>query len=209
MDTDHDDQHHGVLLRGLGKAERPENIYDVWWKVLNEFTARNITHESDRLPALSGLAKFFQSHKAGEYLAGFWKEDILLSLLWSRAYHVVFKRLEDLRAPTWSPISLVATEKKSIVDLVHDIPIYLLTKAGDIVARLVDVETVPYGEDPTGHVKMCALTLAGRMVPVGHLDSYFSTPDLDFDEEYEWGDEKGDWIFSSMRTYSNDQARRL
>jgi hypothetical protein len=203
LDTDRDDQHHGVLLRGVTRAQRPEFIYDEWWKILKEFTARNITHESDPLPALSGLAKFFQSYKTGEYLAGFWKEDILRSLLWSRAYHVIFKRSEGQRAPTWSPFSLVAVEKKPIINLVHDIPINLLTGSGDIVARLVDVETVLFGTDPTGHVKKCALTLAGRMGPVGHLDSYSSTPHPIFDEEYKWGDEKDDWTFFIMRAYSN------
>jgi hypothetical protein len=174
--------------------------------VLKELAARNITHESDRLPALSGLAKFFQSHNAGKHLAGFWKEDILRSLLWSRAGQVVLKRLEDPRAPTWSPFSLVVIEKESIVYSVSDIPIKLL--AGDVRrdARLVNVETVAYGNDTTSHVKMCALTLVGCTVPVGHIGSYWNSPYPVFDEEYNFGDEKEDWIYFLVSNYSGSAA---
>ena len=46
------------------------------------YSKRNITYESDRLPAISGLARYMQSTGAGEYLAGMWKEDFWESLLW-------------------------------------------------------------------------------------------------------------------------------
>ena len=82
-----------------------------WPSIVNEFTRRKVTHESDRLPALSGLAKEIQLETGDEYLAGLWKRDLRYDLLWK--VEVLFsdedtewKRPDKYRAPSWSWASI-------------------------------------------------------------------------------------------------------
>lgn len=54
-----------------------------WWHhVVEDFTARDITRASDRLPALSGLAAAFGRGGGGRYLAGIWCDMLSVSLQW-------------------------------------------------------------------------------------------------------------------------------
>ena len=41
-----------------------------WVRLIEEYSTLALTYESDRLSALSGLAKMWQSQGAGQYLAG-------------------------------------------------------------------------------------------------------------------------------------------
>lgn len=60
-----------------------------WAEIVAEFTARAITRESDRLPALAGLAAAYaRATGRGTYLAGLWLEDLPAELLWRRAGEV-------------------------------------------------------------------------------------------------------------------------
>jgi hypothetical protein len=91
--------------------EPPTSLYEQWRNLLSTYSERAITRETDRLPALSGLAKLYMARlyksadHTGRYLAGFWKEDLLQSSLW-RIQPGHYRRASQYRAPTWSPFSL-------------------------------------------------------------------------------------------------------
>ena len=53
-----------------------------WEKVVEEITSRDITYWTDRLPALSGLAAKRQQATGDKYLAGLWKSNLKIELLW-------------------------------------------------------------------------------------------------------------------------------
>jgi hypothetical protein len=53
-----------------------------WASMVNAFTKRKLTHETDRLPALSGIVKELQLQTGDEYLAGLWRQDLSHDLLW-------------------------------------------------------------------------------------------------------------------------------
>ncbi len=85
-----------------------------WHKWVEEFTRRSITFETDRLPALAGLAKRL-SHKAlGSYLAGLWEFWIFEGLAWSKVRAEIWNgalwendtetvsETEEYLAPSWS-----------------------------------------------------------------------------------------------------------
>ncbi|PMD45788.1 HET-domain-containing protein, partial [Hyaloscypha variabilis F] len=91
--------------------------YGEWRSLMAYYSKRNITYESDRLPAISGLARYMQYNGAGEYLAGMWKEDLWESLLWlprpvwrdvihDNLASTYRRRASPYRAPTWSWMSL-------------------------------------------------------------------------------------------------------
>ena len=56
------------------------SIGALWHRVVNEYTAKALTYDSDRLPAISGLAKQL-APRLGKYHAGHWENDPL-GLLW-------------------------------------------------------------------------------------------------------------------------------
>jgi hypothetical protein len=70
--------------------------------LVEEFTRRSLTNESDRLPAVLGLAQDFQKNLRDIYVQGLWMEDLPFSILWDGGPST--KRTEEsaLRAPTWS-----------------------------------------------------------------------------------------------------------
>lgn len=61
-----------------------DGTLDSWFRIVGEFSSKKLTHVSDTLVALSGIAKEFRRHSNDEYLAGLWRSQILDCLTWSR-----------------------------------------------------------------------------------------------------------------------------
>lgn len=91
-----------------------------------EYSARKLTYEKDRLPAIAGAARQFQDDvsqiaSTGAYLAGAWSEDLFRETLWF-SYDNDWvemtrgRRPEKYRAPSWpwaaieGPLLFVADE---------------------------------------------------------------------------------------------------
>jgi hypothetical protein len=58
------------------KADSVETLSHVWLKIVSGYSRLHLTKESDRLPALSGLASSLSSMTLGSYLAGVWGNDL-------------------------------------------------------------------------------------------------------------------------------------
>jgi hypothetical protein len=54
-----------------------------WQALVEGYTNRLMTRETDKLPALSGLAKHPASHTGDFYYTGLWRNHIWDNLLWS------------------------------------------------------------------------------------------------------------------------------
>ncbi|KAH7274764.1 hypothetical protein MRS44_006982 [Fusarium solani] len=98
-----------------------EKLGEFWHKVLYEYRQRQLTNESDHLPALAGLARWVADSSGARYLAGIWDTHLRTGLMWSCTLDSPEKDvdqerpslshlLHDLRtkslAPSWSPLSL-------------------------------------------------------------------------------------------------------
>jgi hypothetical protein len=70
-----------------------------WYEVVHEYTRRKLTYESDKLPAIAGVAKQFHRKTGFLYVAGLWKENLITGLLWSRP---VKDAPISSKSPTWS-----------------------------------------------------------------------------------------------------------
>jgi hypothetical protein len=79
-----------------------------WDFIIEEYSARRITHEKDRLPALAGLAVQYAKATGHTYLAGLWREGLLRSLLWERSddSDSEYAWRVNKYAPSWSWASL-------------------------------------------------------------------------------------------------------
>lgn len=118
------------------------------------YTTRSLSHEGDRLVALSGLAQRFATIMATkwgqkeQYLAGLWSASLPADLLWFvelKKFSVVKGRRHERptawRAPSWSWASMEAPVNRRF----H----------GDLKssAAILEASTEPLGHDPFGQVK--------------------------------------------------------
>lgn len=53
-----------------------------WYRLLMDYTARQLTKVSDWLPAISGVARIIAERFGWEYVAGMWSHDLEAALLW-------------------------------------------------------------------------------------------------------------------------------
>ncbi|KAH7321963.1 heterokaryon incompatibility protein-domain-containing protein [Rhexocercosporidium sp. MPI-PUGE-AT-0058] len=86
--------------------ESAEKLGYVWLDLVSEFGALNLTHESDRLAALSGLASEFSDKSLGAYFGGIWEHDLPRGLLFTvtntRSREVLPTLQSQTSPPSWS-----------------------------------------------------------------------------------------------------------
>ncbi|KAF7545221.1 hypothetical protein G7Z17_g9342 [Cylindrodendrum hubeiense] len=75
-----------------------------WYQMVEDYTSRNITASTDKLPALTGLASAIADKiSEGEYMAGLWRSGLIEGLTWCRkAPGQAFGKPDEYVAPSWS-----------------------------------------------------------------------------------------------------------
>ncbi|PMD38806.1 HET-domain-containing protein [Hyaloscypha variabilis F] len=74
-----------------------------WYLIADHYTRRKLTFDSDRLPAIAGVAKEFHRKTSYAYVAGLWKEDLITGLLWYRSSaYSAHDAPTSSELPTWS-----------------------------------------------------------------------------------------------------------
>jgi hypothetical protein len=76
-----------------------------WTRIVSEYTKASLTVETDKLVAISAVARLLQSKTDDEYYAGLWRKDPVTHLLWHRpfrSFNLTSRRPSVYRAPTWS-----------------------------------------------------------------------------------------------------------
>ncbi|KAI4274235.1 MAG: hypothetical protein L6R38_006156 [Xanthoria sp. 2 TBL-2021] len=99
----------GKELQSMGDSRSSPKLYTyhLWNKIITAYTAGELTVASDKLVAMSGLAKKLQASLQDEYLAGLWKGTLSSGLLWKvmdgkQANGLPSTRAGKYRAPSWS-----------------------------------------------------------------------------------------------------------
>ncbi|QPC68843.1 hypothetical protein HYE67_011074 [Fusarium culmorum] len=88
----------------------------VWHDLLQEYTSRDLTFESDRLVAFAGIAALYQNFAKlppGSYLAGLWRQVLLEDLLWSVLDGRKVLPPQLYRGPSWSWASVEPTPNQN------------------------------------------------------------------------------------------------
>jgi hypothetical protein len=122
-----------------------------WTDIVSSYSLRSLTRESDKLIALSGIAKQFAERFNGQYLAGLWKENIVEQLAWFVSTWDV-TRPKTYRAPSWS--------WASVNGRIHFRQEYWETRIDHI--RLVDAQVTATKSGPFGEVENAFLQLLSR-----------------------------------------------
>ncbi|KAK4173055.1 heterokaryon incompatibility protein-domain-containing protein [Triangularia setosa] len=163
----------------------PDGMYNWfhWYQMVQDYTARDISKPTDRLPAIAGLAKAVVKEKGKDdaglmkkmengYMAGLWKSAFLEGLFWCKATGSIGQRQqltppEEYVAPSWSWASVLGP--------VH-FPVYdWYSRAARWKARMADFEPlVEYvshavelvGQDPFGRLAGGRLTVKAPLFAV-------------------------------------------
>lgn len=92
------------VLRSLSTKSDIRHIYLSWTQFVSFYARTDLTVESDRFPALNGIAQVFGEITEDNLIAGFWEGDLIKSLAWTviddryRAKKIPCTQ----RAPSWS-----------------------------------------------------------------------------------------------------------
>ncbi|OTA65349.1 HET-domain-containing protein [Hypoxylon sp. EC38] len=128
-----------------------------WSVTMSLYSSTQLTVPSDKLVAVSGLAKYvrkgLQSIRPGKhrYLAGLWKDMLIETLAWYVRVGTPANRAIHYRAPSWSWASLDG----NII-----IPDTFLEETTEL-SSLLSAEMSFFDEDDTREVKSGTLTLYG------------------------------------------------
>ncbi|KAG4428236.1 hypothetical protein IFR05_016281 [Cadophora sp. M221] len=96
-----------------GNGSWPSIPYEKWYRMIEDFTRRDFTVQTDRLPALSGLAALVAAQKKGKYCAGLWWEDIGYSICWKTGHYSSLRPALYI-APSWSWASIIGSSSMII-----------------------------------------------------------------------------------------------
>lgn len=118
-----------------------------WARAVEQYSARKLTFEKDRLPAIAGVARWVHNQTGDEYVAGLWRINLEEQLLWN-TYESLPSQPHRGNAPSWSWAS-------------YDQRIDLFTADEEqtklMFCRVVDIELKFKGHDPYGE------TASGRL----------------------------------------------
>ena len=155
-----------ALFRGqiTGKWQ----LANLWQHTVSAYTWRDLTYQSDRLPALSGIVALFQGAGMGTYLAGLWRENLAHYLHWhsTRCSRYV-KRISQ---PSWSWASV-------------DGPVLWGTDCSELKATVTILSAEVELEESTGQVVSGTIEVIGQVIEANIILEWFDAglrPDESF-----------------------------
>lgn len=150
-------QHQNVFHRDL------KPLSDIWDKIVSLYTGGKLSFASDKMVAISGIAQKVAKESGDVYVAGLWRKDIELQVLWCQVSPGRrLKKGSTYRAPSWSWASV---DENGYV--------YYSPRLEGVehvyYAHVIDVNVVPagnelFGELAGGELKMsCSVMLTGKL----------------------------------------------
>jgi hypothetical protein len=78
--------------------QEAKDSYKCWYTLNESYSVQKLTFETDRLPAVSGVASTIQETVAPhiKYCAGLWRENMLNDLCWSVDYTVASSSVPEV-----------------------------------------------------------------------------------------------------------------
>ncbi|KAI0551728.1 heterokaryon incompatibility protein-domain-containing protein [Xylaria curta] len=137
----------------------------VWTSIVQEYSRRNLSFFTDRLPALAGIASELSAIYGERYLAGFWETSIIRHLGWKSHWYLddgpLFNGIskeEPAGVPSWSWASM-------------PYPV-LLSNVCKTEARLLDCDIQPvYHNMPYGQIQRAVLVLEALTFTLSQANS--------------------------------------
>ncbi|KAF5008045.1 hypothetical protein FDECE_5666 [Fusarium decemcellulare] len=164
-----------------------ESFPESWFVVVTRYSTMKLTHETDRLAAIQGIANRLCDTYGDEYFGGVFRSYVAQGLAWSRVRNAVNFRPNDL-FPSWSWASMPGAQyngfnpfEKPIATCFHFGPHITSTGINDfdeghkrsigVEAPLIHLEVKPdaghleyYGKGPYGIIRFSSATWPGAMI---------------------------------------------
>ncbi|KAH7635705.1 HET domain protein pin-c2 [Sordaria sp. MPI-SDFR-AT-0083] len=164
-----------------------------WWQLVADYSDRFLTKDTDKLAALSGVARYHQKDfPDATYVAGMWSSHLPEALLWIPGSHVdppVCNRPSEYVAPSWSWASFGGPAPVRIEYILIGSPIDEYKKKFARPAQSVpeekmcdelkveEINILHKYDDPYGPLKGANLVLSGaRLVDVELVTEPFDGP---------------------------------
>ena len=160
LEIDHDGivvKTHDKEWQDMSDEDRRSKAYAIWCDLVHQYSGCGLTVETDKLVAISGIAKRIQEVLNDDYLAGMWATHLPVGLLWRiwRPLHP-YALSHSYRAPSWSWASV----KERVILNSQE------TNAGLELVKGFHASTVPAGNDPTGEIASALLRVSAFLVTV-------------------------------------------
>ncbi|KAH7126518.1 heterokaryon incompatibility protein-domain-containing protein [Dactylonectria estremocensis] len=139
---------------------------EYYWKVLvMEYSKRELTYESDRLPAISSVAAHFSKSIPGRYLAGVWEHWLFSDMVWKASWGfentMPLTPKDSSEMPSWSWGSVTGQVHFALEACVESDKLSAL--------KLIDADCSPSGGNPYGQTQKNASILVEAPVFTAEL----------------------------------------
>lgn len=135
-------------------------VYKYWCVAIEAYSRTSITFDSDKLIAISGIARALLGLFDDEYLAGLWGGRIIWELLW-KAEGPPARHPKQMCPPTWS----WASTMRHIKMYIHQAP-STVRYTEKHLAKVVERQVIAERGDPMGHVTFGTMQLKGPLTEV-------------------------------------------
>ncbi|RDW66550.1 hypothetical protein BP6252_10185 [Coleophoma cylindrospora] len=147
-------------LQALAENKDPSGLLSLWYNSLisQNYAKRKLSFPTDKLPAISALARLFSSHTNARYLAGLWDHDLPQALIWRvipGALPTNYCLNND--CPSWSWTSLHANVSWDTMAWAFN------GEPRQSFIRIIEAATQLKDEDPFGRVTGGYVRLEGRI----------------------------------------------
>jgi hypothetical protein len=156
--------HNGVQLSAWGKQSSGLedfrlSAYALWDRIVQTYSGLAFTQNTNRLIALSGVAKVVATMIEDEYLAGIWRSRLPRGLIWSVNNPDTASRPESYVAPSWS-LALVLGGVTCPADIPPD-----PNNVGNLIEAIdiLDVSTSALSADQFGAISLAFIRLRGAL----------------------------------------------
>jgi hypothetical protein len=171
-----DDHNNGSMQQGnrlksacaeaFSGSRSTKELSDLWLDLVTLYSRLKFTNESDRLPALSGLARCIDDIVGGTYIGGLWTRDLPRTLLWQACpslYGYASRTTLQNRTPTWSWASVELHDTDFSGFITYDTVTYLGFEP-DSRLSVIATSSSPSGHDPFGQVSSGTIDIRGAFI---------------------------------------------
>ncbi|KAH7328879.1 heterokaryon incompatibility protein-domain-containing protein [Stachybotrys elegans] len=141
-----------------------QNAIDIWSFLLREYTERNLTKATDKLPAISGIASLVGERLGCQYVAGLWSDALVYGLAWKNSELWEVGSTAEYTGPSWSWASYAGIVRADTFRCWRD--------AARIEAWDVELKNQ---DNPYGEVKSATIKVHGPMSRLRHREQEKAT----------------------------------
>lgn len=168
------DKNYNTSVAGASHELAVAKHYDLWRNMVQDYASRELTHRTDKFPALSGLAREFAYMLDDEYVAGLWRKDLLKGLCWKWSSNRTRPQSTSNYEPSWSwakmnvPITYeLVRDDKIVRQKAHEKESVQISQDSRWIDPIfLHVSIIPEGRDKHGTLISGKIFLEGQILPL-------------------------------------------